>query len=331
MMKIPYIKSIGYYAPEKTISNDDLSKIMDTTDEWIYSHTGIKNRHFAADNENNSDLAVKASTAAMKKGSVSPEDIDLVIACTTTPDYLSFPATACIVQEKLGIKHAGAFDLSAACTGFIYGVETAANFIRSGLCRNIIVIGTEILSRIIDRNDRNTAVLFGDGAGAVVVSAAEEGETKSGIISSYLRSDGSGAEYLKRNSGGTAHPFSEGNTDYKDSYLFMNGRQVYNFAIKACSNAITHLLKKNNLHIDDIKYIAPHQANIRIIEGVSKRTGIPMEKFYMNIEKFANTSAASIPIALGEADERGLLQRGDNIITVGFGGGLTYGGNYIKW
>jgi len=327
----PYIKSVGYYVPEKSVSNDDLSKIMDTSDEWIFSHTGIKNRHYAAENENNSDLAVNASRSAMEKAGVTADDIDLIMACTTTPDYLSFPSTACIVQEKLGIKNAGAFDLAAACTGFIYGVETAANYIRSGSYKNILVIGTEILSRIIDMKDRNTYVLFGDGAGAAIVSGNTDEKDSSEIVSSYLRSEGSGAEYLIRRAGGTAIPMVDGVTKYADTCLEMNGRQVYNFAIRACSETVKFLLEKNNLTIDSVKYIVPHQANVRIIEGVSKRASIPLEKFYMNIDKFANTSAATIPIALAEAAEKGLIKKGDNIITVGFGGGLTYGGNYIKW
>ncbi len=331
-MITPYIKAIGYYVPEKTVSNDDIAKVLDTSDEWIFSHTGIKNRHVAGENENNSDIAVKAAGIAMGKAGITADDIDMILACTTTSDYLSFPATACIIQDKLGAKNTGAFDLSAACTGFIYGVETAANYVRSGLYKNILVIGTETLTRIADMSDRNTAVLFGDGAGAVIISPAGSGDMgKSGIVSSHLRSEGSGAEFLKRPAGGTANPFIPGVTDPKDLFLFMNGRQVYNFAIRACTDTIMALMEKHSLTIDSIKYIVPHQANIRIIEGVAKKASIPLEKFYLNIERFANTSAASIPIALGEADEKGLLNRGDNILTVGFGGGLTYGGNYIKW
>jgi len=330
-MITPYIKSIGYYVPEKTVSNDDLAKVMDTSDEWIFSHTGIKNRHFAGENENNSDLATKAAETAMKKAGITADDVDMIFACTTTPDYLSFPATACIVQENIGAKNAGAFDLSAACSGFIYGIETASTYIKSGAYKNIIVIGCEILSRIIDMSDRNTAVLFGDGAGAVVISPRDDNNSGSAIISSHLRSEGSGAEFLKRHAGGTKNPFIPGKSDPQELFLFMNGRQVYNFAIRAVTDTVLSLMESNNLKIDDIKYIFPHQANIRIIEGVAKRSSIPIEKFYLNIERFANTSAASIPIAIGEADEKNLLQRGDKIITVGFGGGLTYGGNYIRW
>ncbi len=327
----PYIKSIGYYVPEKVMTNNDLSKIMDTSDEWIVSHTGIKKRYFAGENENNSDLATKAAKIAMEKAGVTAEEIDLIIVCTSSADYLGFPATACLVQDKLGAKNAGGYDLGAACTGFIYGVETAANFIRSGNYKNIIVIGSEVLSRIMDLSDRNTAVLFGDGAGAALITGNGDKESKSEIVSSFLRMDGSGADALKRPAGGTAHLFIPGVTDPKELFLYMNGRQVYNFAVKAVTDTIFKLMENNNLTIDSVKYIIPHQANIRIVEAAAKRVSIPLEKFYLNIENFANTSAATIPIALTEVVDKKLIQRGDNILTVGFGGGLTYGGNYIKW
>ena len=333
-MAKPYIKSISYYVPEKLVTNDDLSKIMDTSDEWIISHTGIKQRYFADKNENNSDIAAKAAGIAMKKAGVTAEEIDFIIVCTSSGDHLAFPSTACLVQEKLGAKNAGGFDLGAACTGFVFGVETAANFIRTGAYKNILVIGSEVLSRIMDMSDRNTAVLFGDGAGAALISANDDKdgkESKSEIISSCLRLDGSGANALKREAGGTAHPFIPGVTDPKDLCIYMNGRQVYNFAVKAVTDTILKLIKKNNLTIDSIKYIIPHQANVRIIEAAANRASIPLEKFYINIENFANTSAATIPIALSEVVEKGLIQRGDNILTVGFGGGLTFGGNYIIW
>ncbi|MCL2480129.1 MAG: ketoacyl-ACP synthase III [Spirochaetaceae bacterium] len=326
-----YIKSIAYCVPDKIVTNDDLSKIMDTSDEWIISHTGIKKRHFIGENENNSDIAAKAAKIAMKKGGITADEIDFIIVCTGSADYLGFPATACLVQEKLGAKNAGAYDISAACTGFVFGVETAANFIKSGNYKNILVIGSEVLSRIIDMSDRNTAVLFGDGAGAALISGNEDSESKSEIISSYLRADGSGENALKRPLGGTAHPFIPGVTDPKECFIYMNGRQVYNFAVKAVTNTILQIMEKNNLTIDSIKYIIPHQANIRIIEAAANRASIPIEKFYINIENYANTSAATIPIALTEVVDKNLIQRGDNIITVGFGGGLTYGGNYIKW
>jgi 3-oxoacyl-[acyl-carrier-protein] synthase-3 len=253
----------------------------------------------------------------------------MILSCTTTADYLSWPANACLIQDKLGAKNAGGFDISAACTGFIYGIETAANYIRSGAYKNILVIGSEVLSKVVDLTDRNTAVLFGDGAGAAII-AANNDNPKSAIISSILRTDGSGAKYLNRPEGGSAYPIQDV-TDPKKLLLYMDGRNVYNFAVKVMTETILQLMAKNNLSIDSIKYIIPHQANVRIIEASAKRAGIPLEKFYINIEKFANTSSASIPIALTEIYENKLLERGDNILTVGFGAGLTYGGNYIKW
>lgn len=327
----PYIKSIAYYVPDKVVTNDDLSRIMDTSDEWIISHTGIKKRYFVSENENNSDLAAKAARLAMEKAGITADDIDMIIVCTSSSDYSAFPATACLVQEKLGAKNAGGYDIGAACTGFVFGVETAANFIKSGNYKNIIVIGSEVLSRIMDMSDRNTAVLFGDGAGAAVIACNEESGSKSEIISSYMRLDGSGKDFLKKPAGGTANMFIPGVTDPKDLFIYMNGRQVYSFAVKAVTDTILLLMEKNNLSIDSIKYIIPHQANVRIVEAAAKRASIPLEKFYLNIENFANTSAATIPIALTEVVEKKLIQRGDNILTVGFGGGLTYGGNYIKW
>jgi len=317
--------------PDNIVTNDDLSKIMDTSDEWIISHTGIKQRYFVNEGENNSDIATKAAKIAMEKAEVTADEIDLIILATTSADYVGFPSTACLVQDKLGAKNAGAYDLGAACTGFVFGVETAANFIKSGNYKNILVIGSEVLSRTMDMTDRNTAVLFGDGAGAAIITANEDKESKSEIIYSFLRSMGSGADSLKRPAGGTTNPFVPGVTDPKDLYIYMNGRQVYNFAVKAVTDTILKLMEKNNLTMDSIKYIIPHQANIRILEAAAGRTSIPIEKFYINIENFANTSAATIPIALTEVVEKKLIQRGDNILTVGFGGGLTFGGNYIKW
>jgi len=327
----PYIKSISYSLPDKLVTNDDLSKLMDTSDEWIISHTGIKQRYFAGENENNSDIATKAAKIAMEKAGITASEIDLIIVATTSADHIGFPSTACLVQDKLGANNAGAYDISAACTGFVFGAETAANFIRSGNYNNILVIGSEVLSRIIDMSDRNTAVLFGDAAGAAIIAKNEDNSSKSEIIYSYMRAMGSGADSLKRPAGGTALPFIPGVTDPKGLFIHMNGRQVYNFAVKAVTDTILKLMEKNNLTIDSIKYIIPHQANIRIIEAAASRASIPIEKFYINIENFANTSAATIPIALTEVVDKKLIQRGDNILTVGFGGGLTFGGNYIKW
>ncbi len=323
------IKSIGASIPSKRVSNDELSKTIDTTDEWIVSHTGIKFRHFIDENEAASDLGARAARIAMEKAGVSPEEIDLVLVTSSSGDHPDFPSTACIIQNKIGAKNAGAVDMLAGCTGFIYTLETARNFILGGGAKKILVIAAEALTKITNWKDRNTCVLFGDGAGAVVVTGEETEER--GIINSYLRADGSGASYLIREAGGSKNPFKPGETDPDDLLLKMEGKPVYYFAVRVIIEAIETTLKMNNLTIEDIKYIVPHQANSRIIEAASKRSKIPLEKFFMNIDEYANTSSATIPIALNDMVEKGLLKEGDPIITVGFGAGLTYGSNLIYW
>jgi len=327
------IKGIGSYVPSKRVSNDDLAKLVDTSDEWIYSHTGIKNRHIAAENEATSDLAVQAAQMALEKAGCPASMVDLILVATATPDYLGFPSTACIVQDRIGAENAGAMDIVAACTGFIYGIETARVFIETGTYKNVLVIGAETLSKITDWKDRNTCVLFGDGAGAALLSAQEEREgiPKRGILTSYLASYGKDSEVLLRPAGGTRVPFVPGTTQIEDLFLRMNGRKVYTFAVSVLGKTIETLLEKTGLSLQDIRYIVPHQANVRIIEACAKRLDIPMDKFFMNIEEFANTSAASIPIALTDMEKQGLLHPGDLILTVGFGGGLTYGGNILYW
>ncbi|WP_028972718.1 beta-ketoacyl-ACP synthase III [Spirochaeta cellobiosiphila] len=321
-----FIQSTGYYVPDYIRTNEELSSMVDTNDEWIYSHTGIRERRIAGPDQAASDLAVEASLKAIEKAAISADDIDIIILATSTPDHNSFPSTASLVQDKLGARNAAAMDISAACSGFAYALETGKNFIASGSYKHVLVIGTEVFSRIIDWTDRDTCVLFGDGAGAVVLSQQEKEESY--ILDSILGSDGSGAPYLIREAGGSRYPKNE--TD-KSPFVTMNGRRVYNFAVKVIGKTILDLLDRNNYTIDDIDYIVPHQANIRIIEACAKRTGIPLEKFFTDMEFYANTSAASIPIALGEMEEKGLLHRGNLIITVGFGAGLTYAGNLLRW
>ncbi|HUX19883.1 MAG TPA: beta-ketoacyl-ACP synthase III [Spirochaetia bacterium] len=318
------IRSVGSYLPERVVTNDDLARTIDTSDEWIFSHTGIKRRRIAADSEATSDLAYEAAKSALERAAIPASEIDLIIVATATPDYNGFPSTACIVQERLGASGAGAMDMAAACTGFIYGIETASNYIRAGAARNILVIGSETLSRVIDWNDRNTCVLFGDGAGAVLLSA-EEGDR--GVRRSLLRSDGSGAEHLWIPGGGSRAPIRDASDP---ATIRMNGRQVYNFAVRVIGETIDFLLGEE-IDLAEIAYIVPHQANVRIMSAAAKRLEIPVEKFYMNIQEYANTSAASIPIALDEMATGGHLKAGDLIVTVGFGGGLTYGGNLIRW
>lgn len=324
-----YIRSIGAYAPEKRVTNDDLSKIMDTSDEWIKSHTGIESRHVAEKGVTTADLAVKASIIALERAGLTAEDLDMIILTTATPDYIGFPATACIVQDKLGAKNAGAFDLVAGCTGFIYGIDNAKNLILAGAAKNVLVVGSEMLTHVSNMQDRDTAVLFGDGAGAVIISESPDNESY--MEHAILKSDGSGAEVLMRKSGGIKNPFIDGETTFNDTTLFMDGQAVYKFAVRVNTELIKNLLERTNLNIDDIRWIIPHQANIRILQAAAKRLKIPIEKFYFNLMEYANTSSASIPIAMNEAYENGKIKKGDKILLIGFGAGLTYGGTIIQW
>jgi 3-oxoacyl-[acyl-carrier-protein] synthase-3 len=322
------IKSVGSYIPARRVSNEELSKTVDTSDEWIRSHTGIGNRHIASEEETCSYMATEAAKDALKNAGMSKDEIDFIVVATITPDYRDFPATANLVQNNLGIGNIGSFDVKAACTGFAYGLELGRGLILGGTAKNVIVIGAEKLSAITNWKDRSTAVLFGDGAGAVVMSQCPEGE---GIVDSILRTDGSGADALYVPSGGTATPFILGETPEEDLYIKMDGQRVYNFAVKVNVEIVTELMKRNGLTPDDIDYIVPHQANYRIILAASRRAKIPLDKYYLNMEEFANTSSASIPLALAEMNRKGLLKKGMKLLTVGFGGGLTYGGNYIVW
>src|SRR5271157_194799 len=324
------IRAVDFAVPSRRMSNDEFSAFVDTSDEWIRSHTGIGYRHIAEPTVATSDLAVEACKKVLDKAEVAPEAVDLILVATATGDFLGFPSVSCIVQDRIGAKNAAAMDVVAGCTGFIYALETARNFIRGEGARNILVAGAEILSRITNWKDRNTCVLFGDGAGAVLVSADSDNGNR-GILQSVLRSDGSGHRLLERTEGGTRFPFTDGVVDPERAALKMDGRQVYNFAVKVVSEGIVEMMERNNIAPDDITWIVPHQANVRIIEAAAKRSKIPMSKFFMNIEEYANTSAASIPIALSEMCAKGLLKPGDLIMTFGFGSGLTYGGNLIRW
>jgi 3-oxoacyl-[acyl-carrier-protein] synthase-3 len=334
-----YIKGIGSYVPAKKVSNDDLAKIVDTSDEWIYSHTGIKNRHIAEKHEATSDLAFAAAENALKDAGETADKIDMILVATATPDNLGFPSVACLIQDRLGAKKAAALDISAACTGFLYGLDVARAFIEADIYKTILVAGAETLSKIINWKDRNTCVLFGDGAGAVIMTADDKSRNQGGsaalqnrgIIASHLGADGSGGNYLYRPAGGTRIPFVPGETSPDDMFTQMDGRKVYYFAVDVLGATIEILLQKASLRLTDIDFIVPHQANIRIIEACAKRLSIPKEKFYINIDEFANTSAASIPIALADMRRKGILKPGHLIMTVAFGGGLTYGGNLIRW
>ena len=304
------ILGIGRYVPEKVVTNHDLEKIMETSDEWIRTRTGIAERRIADDTIDTSYMAVEASKKALEDAGISGEDIDLILVATVTPDR-AFPAVACVIQEAIGAKHAAAMDLSAACAGFMYGMITAQQFIQTGTYKNILVVGSDKLSKIVDWNDRNTAVLFGDGAGAIVMGAVSEGK---GVLSFELGADGSGGKHL-----------------YQDEYVMMNGSEVFKFAVRQLGDSCLRVLDKAGLTKEDVDFLVPHQANIRIMESARERLNLPQEKMSMTIEKFGNTSASSIPIAMVEELQNGRIQDGDLIILVGFGGGLTWGAVALRW
>jgi len=338
----------GRAVPQNKVSNDDLAARLNTSDEWIRSHTGIGYRHIADETAACSDLAAEAAKNALamaagysgndliQRDSAAEEiskTIDVIVLATVTGDYNSIPSTACIVQEKIGAVNAACMDICTACTGFVYGLETAAGLLSiSARRKRALVIGAEVLSKAINWEDRGTCILFGDGAGAAVIEKNESlCMEKAGLKQSLLFADGSGKESLLIRRGGSRHPFKKGETIETGIYIEMNGQEVYNFAVKAVADTIESLMKTENAGINDIARIVPHQANARIVQAASKRLGIPLEKFYLNIEQYANTSSASIPIALDEMNRTGQLKKGDLILTVGFGGGLTWGGNIIYW
>lgn len=317
----------GHYAPEKIVTNADLEKMVDTSDEWIQTRTGIKQRHFASEGMNTSDMCTKAAEQALEMAHTSPEELDMIIVCTLTPD-MTIPSTACIVQKNLGAKNAAVFDLYAACSGFAYGSITSAQYIQSGMCKKVLVIGAEILSRFMDFTDRNTCVLFGDGAGAAVFGVVPEGY---GILGADMGADGNGGKYLNIPSSGVAIlPTDEARKKHL-TYIKMDGKEVYKFAVKVMGQTAEKALEKAGLQHEDIDLLIPHQANIRIIKSAAKRLHLPMEKVFVNIDKYANTSGASIPIAMDEANRNGRMKRGDVVVLAGFGAGLTWAGLVMKW
>lgn len=315
-----YISATGSYLPEKILTNKDLSIMVDTTDEWIFSRTGIKQRHVAGENELTSDLATKACAELFNNSTIKAEEIELIIVATTTPD-LTFPSTATILQSKINATNAFAFDIQAVCSGFIFALNTAQNYIASGQVKNALVIGAETLSRIIDWKDRNTCVLFGDGAGAVLLEATtEEGK---GILSSKLKSDGSLTDILKT-SGGASLTQSSG-------FIEMSGKEVFKHAVTKMSNIVFESLKEANLCVDDIDLLIPHQANIRILESVASKLDIKEDKVIKVLENHANTSAASIPLAIDYAVKNNKVKEGDIVVLEALGGGLTWGAITLKW
>ncbi len=317
----------GSYLPSTVLSNKDLEKMVDTSHEWIVERTGISERRIASKDEAASDLAFYAAEKAIKDAGVKTEDIDFIIVATVTPDML-FPSTACLVQQRLGAKGVFAFDLSAACSGFIYALSVADQYIRSGLYRTGLVIGSDVFSRMIDWSDRNTCVLFGDGAGAVILQADDSGR---GIVSTHLYSDGTYWDMLYVPGGGSRIPPGEDMINNKLQYVKMRGNETFKVAVNTMCDSINEALKSNGLTVDDIKLFIPHQANLRIIQAIGKKLNVPMERFMINLDRYGNTSAASIPIALDEAIRGGRISEGDNILLEAFGGGLTWGAALIKW
>ncbi|KEI01956.1 ketoacyl-ACP synthase III [Clostridium botulinum] len=318
------IISTGKYMPDNIVTNDDMSKFVDTNDKWITERTGIKERRISI-GENTSDMAIKAAIDALEKSSIKANDLDLIIVATCTPDSF-VPSTACIVQDKLQATKATCFDVSAACTGFIYALGVASQFIRTGQVKNALVIGAETLSKMLNWEDRTTCILFADGAGAAIIERSEE----VGLISQYTGSDGTGGKALKCDALPVKNPYCKVDDNFKDT-LSMEGREVFKFAVNAMIESVNKVLENTEYNLDDIDYIVPHQANIRIIEFVSKKLKIPQDKFYVNLDKYGNTSGASIPIALDEMNKKGMFKKGDKIILVGFGGGLTFGAHLIQW
>ncbi|MDD4982102.1 MAG: ketoacyl-ACP synthase III [Candidatus Omnitrophica bacterium] len=320
------IIGVGEYLPDKVLTNHDLEKLVDTTDEWIITRTGIKERRIASDNEAVSDLAIKAAREALEDAKLAPQDLDLIILATVTGD-MPFPSTASIVQNALSAKHAAALDISAACAGFVYALSIAQQFIASGTYKNALVIGAEKLSAVTDWKDRNTCVLLGDGAGACVVSEVKEG----GILSTYLGCDGSNMELLNMPAGGSRMPASHETVDSRMHYLKMRGNELFKIAVKSMTMAAEKVLEQAGLTFRDVDLIVPHQANSRIILAVAKKLGIPEDKIYLNIEKYGNMSSASTVTALVEAVKEGRVKKGDIVLLDAFGAGLVWGACVIKW
>ena len=320
------IRGLGAFIPPKILTNHELEKMVDTTDEWIQSRTGIQERHVVENGQCASDLGTEAALEAIRDAGLKPKDIDLIIVATITPDMF-FPSTACSIQNKIGAT-CGAFDLAAACSGFTYALAVADGFIRGGIYRNVLVVGSEVLSGFIDWKDRSTCVLFGDGAGAAVVSRSNDGH---GLIASYLGSDGSQGDVLQIPAGGSAHPPSEETVKTGMHFLKMQGSEVFKVAVRTMEIAVHEVLRNSGLKLSDIDCLIPHQANRRILQAVAERLEIPMEKVFINVERYGNMSSASTIVALYEAVKSGKIKKGDNVVLVAFGGGLTWAATLIHW
>ncbi|PWB77999.1 MAG: 3-oxoacyl-ACP synthase [Anaerolineales bacterium] len=326
-MPYAHITGWGMTAPESILTNDDLSKMVETNDEWIRERTGIRERRIVSDGQTTSSLGVDAALKALTVANLRPTDLDLIICATSTPDYI-FPATACLIQDQIGATRAGAFDLLAACSGFIYATNMAAQAIRSGSIRNALVIGAETLSRFVNWKDRNTCILFGDGAGAFVLQASER---PGGVYSAVMHSDGSGGDLLTLAGGGSANPATEATIHEGKHFIEMDGKEVFRFATRVMAQATNEALDSAGMTLEQVQWIIPHQANIRIIEAAARGLKLPMDKFVVNLDRYGNTSTASIPIATVEAVEKGQIKSGDKLVLVGFGAGLTWGALTAEW
>lgn len=321
------IVGVGSYVPEKVLTNADLEKMVDTSDEWIVSRTGIRERRIASPEQASSDLAFHAAEEALQSAGITADELDLIIVATITPDMF-FPSTACILQDRLGASRAAAFDLSAACSGFLYGLASGSQFIASGLYRHVLVIGVDCLSKVTDWKDRNTCVLFGDGAGAVVLAPVEAGE---GFQAFELGADGSGGQWLNLQGGGSRYPISQDVLDERKQYIYMNGREVFKFAVRVMGAASEQVLAKAGWRKEDVDFLVPHQANIRIIESAVNRLKLSDDRVVVNVDRYGNMSSASIPVALYEAVQDKKVKQGDKLVLVGFGGGLTWGAAAMTW
>lgn len=321
------ITGLGAAFPETIMTNAELASKVDTSDEWIVTRTGIKERRIAREDETSSDYGTRSARIALEQAGLDPKDLDMIVVATVTPD-MGFPSCACFIQEKLGAVNAAAFDISAACTGFIYGLSIADGMIASGKYRNILVVGVELLSHITNWQDRATCVLFGDGAGAVVL---QKSSGKRGVINTYIKSDGSLNHLLNMPGGGTLFPAKDFSTHPEKFYINMEGREVFRHAVTCMGDAATRVIENSGISVDDIELVIPHQANIRIIEAIAKRLDVPKDRVYINVDRFGNTSAASIPLALYEAQQSGRLKPGGLVLLIAFGGGFTWGSALIKF
>jgi 3-oxoacyl-[acyl-carrier-protein] synthase III len=320
------ITAVGGYVPEYRLTNAELEKMVDTNDEWIRTRTGISERRILKDEgKGSSDLAVPAVLELCKKRGISPTEIECMICATVTPDMV-FPATANIICDKVGATNAFSFDIMAACSGFLYAVTTATAFIESGRYKNVVVVGVDKMSSIIDYSDRTTCIIFGDGAGAILLEAVEE---DLGVKDSILKSDGSGSKFLHMKAGGSVKPSTVETVLAKEHYVYQEGQSVFKFAVKGMADVSYELMERNNLTADDIAWLVPHQANLRIIDATANRMGLPKEKVMINIQKYGNTTAGTLPLCLWEWEKQ--LKKGDNIILAAFGGGFTWGATWVKW